>query len=221
MKLNRFKHFFIAGLFILPLMETARSFTEDELQTGTILEILESGGYSYFYIDGRDSTFWIAVRETPAYVGAKITFQGQMWMPDFNSSTLGMTFPNILFSGDAYIVKSEDSSMSQVVQSNSVTRLPGTLPIIDVYRNSEKLAGDSVIVQGEAVKVMHKVMGKTWIHLRDDSAPGDSATIIITTLDTSIKVGNIISAQGILAIDKDFGFGYFYSVIMEDAILYK
>jgi hypothetical protein len=65
-------------------------------------------------------------------------------------------------------------------------------------------------------------MGKNWMHLRDGSgtrAKGDD-DITVTTSD-SVKVGDVVTVKGTLNVDKDFGAGYEYPVIVEDAKLQK
>ncbi len=211
---------FLLIILTIPLFGLAGDPMSDEVTTATILEMLEAGGYSYFYVEDSDSTYWIAVRELPAFVGAQISFVGQMWMPDFKSNTLSMTFPNILFSGDAVVKKSADQISREFAQIAS-KRLPGTLDIVDLFQDRDTYKDSTVMVFGEAVKVMHKVMSKTWVHLYDNSGSPDSATVVITTMDNTIKMGSILTAQGTLAVDKDFGYGYFYPMIIEDAVFIK
>ena len=62
------------------------------------------------------------------------------------------------------------------------------------------------------------IMGRNWIHLQDGT--GDAATgthdITVTSSDTT-AVGDIILVEGTVAVDKDFGAGYRYAVIVEEA----
>jgi hypothetical protein len=72
------------------------------------------------------------------------------------------------------------------------------------------------------VKVNPDIMGKNWLHIQDGT--GDLAKnthdLVVTSADIAEK-GAIISLEGILAADKDFGSGYRYDVIVEDAVLMK
>ena len=40
---------------------------------------------------------------------------------------------------------------------------------------------------------------------------------LVATSNMDVKVGEIVVLEGKIALDKDFGFGYFYKVIMEDS----
>ncbi len=45
--------------------------------------------------------------------------------------------------------------------------------------------------------------------------------MIFTSRDDTAEVGSEVTAQGRLEADKDFGAGYFYSVIVEDSSFIK
>lgn len=59
-------------------------------------------------------------------------------------------------------------------------------------------------------------MGKNWIHLEDES--GASKTLTITS-QSALEPGKSGSFEGTITLNKDFGAGYQYDVILEDAVL--
>jgi hypothetical protein len=65
-------------------------------------------------------------------------------------------------------------------------------------------------------------MGKNWIHVRDGSgsAAGKNDDMTITTADT-VAVGDVVTVTGTVKLDKDFGAGYAYPVMIEDAKISK
>ena len=65
-------------------------------------------------------------------------------------------------------------------------------------------------------------MGKNWIHLRDGSGTpeGKDNDVTVTTNDTVAK-GDVVLVKGIVAVDRDFGSGYTYAVVVEDAKVTK
>ena len=63
-------------------------------------------------------------------------------------------------------------------------------------------------------------MNKNWIHIQDGTDNSGKFDLTVTT-DIEVKVGDTITLEGAIALDKDFGFGYKYEVIMEDAKLVK
>jgi hypothetical protein len=66
-------------------------------------------------------------------------------------------------------------------------------------------------------------MGKNWLHVRDGTgaqAKGDN-DITVTTSGGEWQVGDVVTVVGTVRTDKDFGAGYAYPVIIEEATLTK
>ncbi|MDD5156652.1 hypothetical protein [Sulfurimonas sp.] len=93
----------------------------------------------------------------------------------------------------------------------------GGLTIADLYAKKSELSGKVISIHGNVVKVSEAIMGKNWIHIQDGSGTKETSDIVFTSDTQSAKVGDHITAKGKVAIDKDFGYGYFYSVIVEEA----
>ena len=90
--------------------------------------------------------------------------------------------------------------------------------VSETYEKAGKLDKKTVVVRGKVVKVSKGIMGKNWVHLRDGSGDSGKGTnnLVVTTQDDP-KVGDVVTAKGILYKDKDFGAGYKYKVIVEEA----
>lgn len=73
--------------------------------TGKVLETQASGGYTYLRVDGGGQEQWIAVPQTTIPVGAIVQWSPGAVMQNFHSKTLNKTFPQILFSGGAQVVR--------------------------------------------------------------------------------------------------------------------
>lgn len=99
---------------------------------------------------------------------------------------------------------------------------PGAYTVGEIHARSAELAGKTVTVRGKVVKVSPGIMDRNWIHLRDGS--GDPARkthdLVVTSKDLP-GVGDVVTAIGTLARDKDFGSGYRYPVIVEEATVKK
>lgn len=90
----------------------------------------------------------------------------------------------------------------------------------DVYAKKDKLSGKKVAVKGKVVKFNAGIMGKNWIHVQDGS--GKQGTNDITaTSNQSASVGDTVLVTGTLAVNKDFGGGYKYEIIIEEATVTK
>ena len=90
--------------------------------------------------------------------------------------------------------------------------------IQDVVENPERYKNKFVTVSGKCTKINMEIMGRNWIHLIDGSK--DDFDFVITS-NAKVKKGDEITMTGVITIDKDFGHGYRYEVIMEEAELVK
>ena len=110
------------------------------------------------------------------------------------------------------------------VENIKVTKAtgPDARTVAEVTAEMAGLKGKSVAVRGKVVKFTPGVMGKNWIHLRDGSgsATDGSNDILVTTLDET-TVGDVVLVKGVVQTDRDFGSGYSYKVLIEEAKLSK
>jgi hypothetical protein len=94
--------------------------------------------------------------------------------------------------------------------------------VAELFAKRASLNKQKVTVRGQVVKVNPNIMGRNWLHIQDGT--GDPAKnthdLVVTSSDIAEK-GAIITIEGTLAADKDFGYGYKYNVIVEDAVLMK
>ena len=94
--------------------------------------------------------------------------------------------------------------------------------VAETWAQKAALVGKTVVIRGTVVKYNENVMGKNWIHLQDGSgtvALGNN-DITVTSLDGAAK-GATITIKGTVRTNKDFGAGYSYAVIVEDAKVLK
>jgi len=97
-----------------------------------------------------------------------------------------------------------------------VDKLPNGFTIEELYAQKNDLNGTVVSFNAKVLKVSKNIMGKDWVHLQDGSTAND---ITVTGLDTAVNVGDTVTAKGTLKTDVDFGYGYFFPVIVEESTL--
>ncbi len=95
-----------------------------------------------------------------------------------------------------------------------VAKLPDGYTIEELYAQKSDLNGTTVSLNAKVVKVSKNIMGKDWVHLQDGSTAND---ITVTGLNTTVAVGDTVTAKGTLKTDVDFGYGYFFPVIIEES----
>ncbi|MBU0665201.1 MAG: DNA-binding protein [Proteobacteria bacterium] len=91
--------------------------------------------------------------------------------------------------------------------------------IEEIFAGNTKLDGKTIRVQGKVVKFSPNIMGKNWIHLQDGSGDPLKNThdLVITTSAEPPKDKEVITIEGTVRANKDFGAGYSYVVIVEEA----
>lgn len=102
------------------------------------------------------------------------------------------------------------------VDFRGLKKAEGGLTVAEIYNDPAKLKGKQVKVRGKVVKYNAMIMGKNWIHLRDGTGAEGKNDLLLTT-STPAKVGDTILATGAISINKDFGSGYKFPVMIEDA----
>ena len=94
--------------------------------------------------------------------------------------------------------------------------------VAEVYAQRKALSGKSVAVRGKVVKVMNGIMGRNFIHLRDGSgSPEKGDNDLVVTSNEQAANGDTVLVKGKVAADRDFGSGYTYAVIVEEAKIAK
>lgn len=63
----------------------------------TVLESMESGGYTYARVETEGEEIWVAGPPTELEIGSEVTLGGAMGMENFTAASLGRTFDRILF----------------------------------------------------------------------------------------------------------------------------
>lgn len=203
---------------------------------GTVLEVLDAGGYTYLRLGTQGGERWAAVVQTKVVKGEVAGVDVQMTMENFESKSLGRTFDRIAFgtmaSGNApqappaamqaaaHTADTPAGHMAAPPVANiNVERAtgPDAKTIGELWSARASLGGKSVTVRGKVVKFLGGIMGKNFVHLRDGSKTGAEDADLTVTTDAAVAVGDVVVIQGKVSVDRDFGSGYVYPVIIEDA----
>ncbi|HLL23303.1 MAG TPA: OB-fold nucleic acid binding domain-containing protein, partial [Kofleriaceae bacterium] len=196
----------------------------DGAVSGTVTETMDAGGYTYALLDRGGTRVWVAGPQTPLTVGTVIGPTTGNLMTGFRSNTLNRSFDEIYFitafpvAGGAPAAQPHGAPAPSPATVEKVTPAPGGLTVEKLYADRAKHANKPVVVRGKVTKVNSGIMGRTWVHLQDGTGGAGTNDLMVTTEGTA-KVGDIVVVRGTLAVDKDFGAGYHYDVIVENATL--
>lgn len=200
---------------------------------GKVTEILDVSGYTYVEVDTDAGKVWGAGPITAMKIGDMIGFSKQMPMRNFHSKSLGRDFPIVYFidqfitgkeaaTSEAAVIASPHGQIAQAQTSKTVEgikKIEGGNSITEIYTQKQDLAGKTVRVRGQVTKFTPGIMGKNWLHILDSSGPEDLT--VTTAVENTVAIDDVVVIEGKLELDKDFGYGYVYAVILQDASIMK
>ncbi len=103
------------------------------------------------------------------------------------------------------------------VDLSGIAKADGGQTVAEVHAAKDELKGETVLIRGKIVKVNAGIMGKNWLHVRDGSGGEGTNDLTVTTVDVLPAVGDTVVVSGPLSLDREFGMGYAYPLIVEDA----
>jgi hypothetical protein len=204
---------------------------------GKVLEVLPASPYTYLRLQSAQGEVWAAVPAAEVKVGANVTVLVQIRMDKFQSNSLQRTFDSVYMgtlAGDAPVPAAPPAAPANTttaVTSAHSTPPPapgpekvakakgaGAYTIAELYAKKNTLKDQTVTVRAKVTRCIGGILGRTWIHLYDGSGQAKTRDfdLAVTTKDMA-KLGDVVTVKGILHLDKDFGSGYAYPVIIEDA----
>ncbi len=216
---------------------TAQNLANPAMHEVKVAEVIQTSNYTYLKVSDNGAENWIAVTSQEAVVGDTYYYEQALEMKNFNSKELKRTFETIYFvqglskspvaapaaaggmGGDmtaGHTGKPADAMKDGI----SVAPAENGLSIAKLFADRASYGGKTIKMKGQVVKVNEEVMGKNWFHIQDGTKDGENYDLTITTLD-KVKVDDVVTFEGTITLKKDFGAGYFYEVIMEDAKLVK
>jgi hypothetical protein len=104
--------------------------------------------------------------------------------------------------------------------SDIITPCEGCIKISDLFADMKSNNEKEIKVSGKVVKFNAEIMGKNWVHIQDGTEFEGKYDLTITTSEI-VNVGDIVTIKGTIALDKDFGYGYKYDILLEDGVIVK
>jgi hypothetical protein len=211
--------------------------------SGKVVETMNSGSYTYVCLEKNGKKTWVAIPEMKVSIGQELSLPPGLEMSNFTSKPLGRTFETIIFSqgpasppqaGGGEMLAGHGTkgapaggSMGAVAPPLKNIKVPkatgsDAYTVGEVFEKRAALHKKTVVVKGQVVKVSVGIMGKNWVHLQDGSGdPKKKTHDLVATTSELPAVGNVITVRGSIFKDKDFGSGYHYVVIMEEASIQR
>lgn len=182
----------------------------DARACGEVREQLAAPPYVFLRLHGERGEEWVAVAARRFRKGERVCVGELRTVDDFRSTSLRRTFARVRF-GEVLAPAMQEAEAGATDDSITIARL---------WRERKRLSGRTVSVTGTVVKYTANLLGTNWVHLSDGS--GSRATrdddLIVTTGGTA-AVGDVVTVAGKVSVERDFGSGYAYPVMLEDAQL--
>lgn len=207
--------------------------------TGKVAETMNAASYTYVLIDTGANKAWAAAPQFAVKVGDTVTIADAMPMKNYQSKTLNRTFDVVYFTGNISVNGAPASAPSTKAEIpapwaaatpsghpsmpaktapdlTGIKRAENGQTVAEVIAGKTKFAGRPIAIRARVVKYNAQILGKNWLHIQDGSGAPGTNDLTVTTSAT-VKVGDLVLVTGKLGTDRDFGSGYKYPLIIEDA----
>ena len=213
------------------------SFTEN-LHTVRVNETLPTKKYIYMNVteDGKD--FWIATAKQDIAIGGTYFYRGGLLKTNFESKEYNRMFDTIYlvtnivkqdhgnntgnlkadFTDNLEATNESNTSQKETIPTHTeaVVAHKGSIKIAELVANPKSFEGKTVQITGKVVKVNPNIMNRNWLHLQDGSK--NDFDLVVTT-NTFVPEGKTITIKAKVSLDRDFGAGYRYDLILEEGVL--
>jgi len=211
----------------VPTVQNAANPSQHEVK---VEEVVQASNYTYLKVSDNGAENWLAVTKQEAAAGETYYFNQALEMKNFNSKELKRTFESIYFVQEiskqpiiaGIPTPANHKGKGNLVKAEGISVAPatGSVSIADLFAKKDSYSGKTIKMKGQVVKINNEVMGKNWIHIQDGTGTSEDFDLTVTTLDKA-AVGDVVTFEGPITLKKDFGFGYYYEVIMDGAKLVK
>ena len=202
--------------------------TKSSSKQAVVLESMEAGTYTYVKLKSDGREFWAAITARPVEEGKTYYYNESILMKDFESKQLEKTFDSVLFiqdfsetpmdSPEVAATSPHDHSSAGQREDIHIETGGEAISLEQLFKNKISYEGEEVTVKGQVVKINKNIMQRNWIHIQDGTSHEGAYDLTITTTGpVEFRVNDVVTFKGTLDLDKDFGSGYFYPVIVENA----
>jgi fructose-specific component phosphotransferase system IIB-like protein len=216
------------GTNVAPSSNVASGSTTLDVHQVIANDVLQAERYTYLEVTEGARKYWVATAKTEAEKGKTYLYRGGLLKTNFRSQEFDRNFDTIYLvshiidaaqhpGGNLTAASGEAIPGNQPTAAVAAVNVKDAVKLSDLFGNKQKYDGKIITVAGKSVKVNNGIMGKNWVHIQDGSqSKGKNLDLTITT-NLNIAPGSEVALQGKIVLNKDFGSGYRYDILMEDA----
>ncbi|MHC1775207.1 MAG: hypothetical protein AB9834_07285 [Lentimicrobium sp.] len=195
------------------------------INTGEVREVIQTTQYTYLLVDEDNKEKWLALPKMEAKKGDVYFYNDGYEMNNFKSKELGRTFESVFFL-DRIGKTVNEVLEGQILSGNTpvkaavrkydidISETEGGIRIASLFENKQEYKGKRVKVKGQVTHYNPSIMKRNWIHLQDGTEYSGKYDLTVTSESLTVSVGQIITLEGTLELDQDFGAGYFYEILL-------
>ena len=195
-----------------------------------VKEVIQGANYTFLFVSENSLDYWMAVSKTDTEIEDVVYYENAFLMNNFKSKELDRVFEEILFveniseSPQISITVPVDSlhlnkkRENELKEKISIEPADGGITIGELYKNRSTYANKKVLIRGQVVKINKNIMDRNWVHLKDGTGNAGKSDLTFTTL-VVLKVGDTVILEGTVTLNKEYGAGYVYPLIVENAVV--
>lgn len=205
----------------------------DEFHTVVVNEVLPTERYVYLNVTEAGEHFWIATRKQEIKKGETYYYRGGLLKTDFESKEYNRVFDRMILVSNLVTedhaknaaklpvpspIASEVSAQKEDIPTHTEKTVvhKGTLKISELVKDPKKYEGHTVQISGKCVKINPNIMDRNWIHIQDGSKNDFD---LVVTSSTFVPEGSTITVRAVVGLNRDFGAGYRYDLILENGTI--
>lgn len=199
----------------------------EELTPILVKEVLQTTQYTFIRTSEDGQDHWFAAPSMDARIGTVYYYDQGKKVTNFESRELNRVFDEITLLVDIYDADSgnkqnaeeKDETHTATINNErveiSVEPALDGIPLATLIKNKKSYKNKRVKIRGMVTKFNPSIMGKNWVHIQDGTEYKGAFDLTITTQEV-VNTGDIVTFEGKIALDRDFGFGYYYELLMEE-----
>ncbi|RMG67598.1 MAG: hypothetical protein D6722_12865 [Bacteroidetes bacterium] len=192
-----------------------------------VQEVLPTERYVYLRVSESGQDYWIATRKMEAAPGAVFFYRDGLRKTHFESKEYNRVFDEMILVSQLVPEAHGGADLGRPASVQPPMAAPsfpapapaaGEVPrlrITELVADPQRYAGQLVEVHGECVKLNANIMDRNWIHLRDGSQ--DDYDLVLTAAEP-VREGTHATFRARVGVNRDFGAGYAYALILEEGV---
>lgn len=191
--------------------------------TAVTEEVMHSEKYTYLKVSDGNRRYWIATASADIEPGTTISYHDGLLRVNFESQEFKRVFDTIYLVNSVRVEGKNPAGPPTPEKDidadtkNYISEIQGSISLDKLFASRSEYDGKIVTVAGNVIKVNRNIMGMDWVHITDNSIIGGKPAELTITTNSDVSTGQKAVFKGKISLNRDFGYGYRYDILMEEA----